>query len=132
MILYLFLLLIALPFIEIYVLIKAGTVFGAGWVILATIATAVIGGAILRWQGLQALNRLRSDMQSKQAPVEAVVDGVFLLIAVPFLVTPGFVTDAFGFLLLVPFVRHAIARAFLNKIKGSIERGETRIMFRKF
>lgn len=132
MILYLFLLLIALPFIEIYVLIKAGTVFGAGWVILATIATAVIGGAILRWQGLQAFNRLRSDMQQNQAPVEPVVDGVFLLIAVPFLVTPGFVTDTFGFLLLIPFVRHAIARAFLKKIKGSIERGETRIMFRRY
>ncbi|GGD14721.1 FxsA family protein [Aquisalinus flavus] len=132
MILYLFLLLIALPFIEIYILIKAGSVFGAGWVILATIATAVIGGAILRWQGLQALNRLRSDMQQQTSPVQPVVDGVFLLIAVPFLITPGFVTDTIGFLLLIPFVRHAIARAFLKKIKGSIDRGETRIMFRRF
>lgn len=132
MLFYILLALVVLPFAEIYVLIQAGTVFGAWWVILATIATAVIGGLILRIQGLNALNRLRQDLAGNSAPVEPVVDGVFLLIAAPFLMTPGFITDAIGFALLIPFVRHAIARAFLKRIRGSIERGESSIIFRRF
>ena len=57
---------------------------------------------------------------------------MFLLIAAPFLMTPGFITDTFGFLLLVPFVRHAIARTALRRIRASVERGDTRVMFRRF
>ena len=129
---YLLLILLVLPFAEIYVLLKAGGAFGAGWVILATIATAVIGSAVLRWQGLKALNQLRSDMAGGTSPVEPVVDGVFLIIAAPFLITPGFITDAIGFALLVPPFRHMIARHFLARIKRSIDRGETRVTFRRF
>ena len=124
--------LIILPIAEIYVLLQAGGVFGAWPVIAAVVATAVIGGVIIRWQGLQALHKLQSDMSGGSAPVEPVVDGVFLLVAAPFLMTPGFITDAFGFLLLVPPIRHAIARYFLKKIQLSVEEGRSSFTFRQF
>lgn len=132
MALILFLVLILLPIGEIYVLLKAGAAFGAWPVILATIGTAVLGTIIIRWQGFNAMRNLQRDMAEQKVPVEAAVDGVFLLIAAPFLMTPGFITDTFGFLLLVPPLRHMIARYFLGKIRRSVERGETRVTFMRF
>ncbi len=129
---FLFLLLIALPIAEMFVLLKAGGAFGVLPVIAAVVATALIGGAIIRLQGLQALHRLRESTRNGETPVKPVVDGFFLLIAAPFLMTPGFITDAFGFLLLVPPFRHAIAREALKRIRASIESGKTTFTFRQF
>ncbi len=129
---YIFLLLVALPIAEIYVLLQAGGVFGALPVIAAVVGTALLGGLIIRWQGLQALHQLREHSAQGSTPVQPVVDGVFLLVAAPFLMTPGFITDAFGFLLLVPAIRHAIARYFLQRIKKSMDEGKSTFIFRQF
>ncbi len=129
---YLVLLLIALPIAEIYVLLQAGGYFGAWPVIAAVVGTALLGGVIIRWQGLQALYQLRKHSTQGEVPVEPVIDGFFLLIAAPFLMTPGFITDAFGFLLLVPPLRHAVARAVLERIRKSIADGKTSFTFRQF
>ena len=124
---YLFLLLIALPFGEIYVLLKAGDAYGLWPVLAATIFTAALGSWIIRWQGMQALNQLRQDMTSAKVPVEPVADGVFLLICAPLLMTPGFITDAMGFLLLVPPVRHFFAKRFLAWLQSKIAKGDASI-----
>ena len=129
---YIFLLIVILPLAEIYVLLQAGSAFGALPVIAAVVGTAIIGGAIIRWQGLQALHKLRENTQAGTTPVEPVVDGVFLLVAAPFLMTPGFITDGIGFLLLVPPLRHMVARYFLSRIKKSIDAGNTTFTFRQF
>lgn len=113
------------PIAEIYVLLQAGSAFGAMPVIFACIATAIIGGAVLRWQGLAAIEKARRSVTGGQVPVEAVVDGVFLAIAAPFLMTPGFLTDAAGFLFLFPPFRHWAARRALAAIKRKIDDGET-------
>ena len=109
-----FLLLIALfiigPIAEIYVLLTAGGLFGVWPVVIACVATALIGGFILRIQGLAAIDAARRDLAEGRPPVEAAADGVFLIVAAPLLMTPGFLTDAAGFLLLVPPVRRLIAR----------------------
>ena len=128
----LLLLFIVLPIVEIYVLLTAGSMFGALPVIFGVVATAVIGSVIIRWQGLQALRNLQASMSEGTVPVEPVVDGVFLLIAAPFLMTPGFITDTFGFLLLVPPVRHAIAKIFLRHLRKNIDSGKTTFTFRQF
>lgn len=98
----------------------------------ACIATAVIGGVVLRLQGLAAVESARRDLTEGRAPVEAVADGVFLLLAAPLLMTPGFITDAVGFLLLVPPVRHAIARQVLTRLRSKVASGEARVHFREF
>lgn len=127
MILLIIALIVLAPLVELYILIKAGAAFGALPVIGACVATAVLGGLILRAQGLSALASARRDLDEGRAPVEAVVDGAFLVVAAPLLMTPGFVTDAVGFALLIPPLRHAIARAALRRIRRSVERGEARI-----
>ncbi|MEO0397916.1 MAG: FxsA family protein [Pseudomonadota bacterium] len=98
------------PIMEIYILITAGGAFGVLPVIGACLFTAVLGGVILRIQGIQALNAARQDISTGRAPAGPIADGVFLLLAAPFLMTPGFLTDAVGFSLLIPPFRRALAR----------------------
>ncbi len=115
------------PIAEIYVLLAAGSAFGVLPVVGACLATALIGGWIIRAQGLAALEKARLDLGAGRPPVAAALDGALLVVAAPFLMTPGFLTDALGFALLVPPVRRLIARAALREIKRRIDRGDATI-----
>lgn len=106
----LFLLFLLIPFIEIWVLIKVGVVIGAGWTILLVVATAVIGAALVRSQGLSTISRIQQELAAGGLPADELLQGVFLIVSGALLVTPGFFTDTIGFALLVPAVRRALAR----------------------
>ena len=105
----LILLFLAVPFIEIWLLIKVGVVIGAGWTIFLVVATAVIGAALVRAQGLSTFGRIQQEMAAGRLPAEEVLQGLFLLVSGALLVTPGFFTDAVGFALLIPPVRRFLA-----------------------
>ncbi|MEL6507686.1 MAG: FxsA family protein [Pseudomonadota bacterium] len=128
----LILLFLIMPIAEIYVLLSAGSQFGVLPVIMACLFTAVLGGILLRMQGVSALNKAQHSMRSGKVPVESAVDGVLLLVSAPFLMTPGFLTDAGGFLLLVPAVRRAIGRYALHRLKAKIDRGEAGVTINRF
>lgn len=119
------------PIAEIYVLLAAGSAFGVLPVIGACLATALIGGWVIRLQGLAALNSARNDLQKGAPPVSAAVDGALLVVAAPFLMTPGFITDAIGFSLLIPPVRRFAARIALREIKKRIDQGDATITIRR-
>ncbi len=104
--------LIGVPLIEIAVFIEIGGRVGL-WPTLAMIfATAAIGTALLRHQGLSVLAAARGSVERGELPVQALLDGVCLVIAGALLLTPGFVTDLAGALLLIPPLRHFLqARA---------------------
>jgi len=112
----LFILFIVMPFVEIALLIKLGDSLGFWWTIGIVVATAIIGSYVLQAQGAATLRRVTQSMTSGEAPIKPVVDGFFLVISGAFLLTPGVVTDAIGLLLLVPPVRHAIARWGLGRM----------------
>nr|MCH9765894.1 FxsA family protein [Alphaproteobacteria bacterium] len=103
---------IAVPLLEIALLIKAGDQFGFWPTITIIIFTAVLGTLMLRLQGMSVVNRASQALRACRLPVESVADGVFLLLAGAFLLTPGLVTDGVGLALLVPAVRQWIG----NKI----------------
>jgi len=113
------LLFIAVPLAEIVILIKLGEIIGIAATILLVISTAVIGVSLLKRQGLAALARARSSLDAGEIPVESVIDGVSLLIAGAFLLTPGLLTDTVGFSLLVPAFRFRLAHWIFDKIKNS-------------
>ena len=123
---------LVMPIAEIYVLLTAGSHFGVLPVVAACVFTAILGGFLLRLQGLSALNKARLSISEGKVPVESAVDGVLLIVSAPFLMTPGFITDAAGFLLLVPAVRRMIGRYVLQRIKRKIERGEARIHINRY
>lgn len=120
------------PIAEIYVLLTAANAIGVWPVILACIGTAVLGGFLLRLEGLAALRSAQADMTDGRVPVEAAVDAIFLVLAAPLLMTPGFITDTIGFLLLVPPLRHWIARQALKRLRRSIETGDTKVFIKRF
>lgn len=96
---------IAVPIIEIAVFIEVGGRIGLWNTIAVVIVTAMIGTWMLRAQGLKTLESARRNMERQVFPATELFDGVCLLVAGAMLLTPGFVTDAFGFLLFMPPVR---------------------------
>jgi len=107
------------PVVEIYVLIQVGQIIGALWTVLFVVLTAVIGVQLLRMQGISTLMRAQQRMQSGQLPAEEMIEGIGLVVAGAFLLTPGFVTDALGFLLLVPAFRRWIIGSFRQRLMAS-------------
>jgi UPF0716 protein FxsA len=101
---------VATPLIELYFMIQVGSVIGALPTIALSLLTAVIGGYLVREQGLSVAFRARELMNQGVAPAFEIFDGVLLLIAGFALLLPGFVTDLLGFLLLIPPVRHRLIR----------------------
>ncbi len=96
------------PLIELYVLIRVGASIGALSTILLCVLTAVLGGVIIRYQGLQLLWQARAQLAAGMPPMATTLHGAMLALAGLLLFVPGFVSDALGFLLLVPAVRRAI------------------------
>ncbi len=96
---------LAVPIIEIYLLIQVGQVIGAGWTIMLVVLTAVIGVWLLRIQGLSTLTRAQQKLQENELPAREILEGMGLLVAGALLLTPGFFTDGVGFFLLFPPTR---------------------------
>jgi UPF0716 protein FxsA len=105
---------IGVPILEIAMFIEVGGRIGLWSTIAIVILTAVIGTALLRFQGLATLFRASEALQAGQFPMTEVFDGLCLVVAGALLLTPGFFTDAVGFLLFVPPLRAAIRR-FLGR-----------------
>ncbi len=98
------------PFVELFVLIQVGQVLGAGPTILGLVLVSLVGAWLVKREGMGVLRRAREQIRVGQVPGQELVDGVLILFAGALLVTPGFLTDLFGILLLVPQVR-ALLRA---------------------
>lgn len=111
--------LIGVPLIEIAVFIEIGGRIGVGWTLALIVATALAGTALFRIQGLATLARARASLDRGELPVQAVLDGVCLIVAGALLLTPGFVTDAVGGLLLVPPVRRVLQVWVLRRLRES-------------
>lgn len=104
-----------IPLIEVVVFIQVGGQIGALWTILLTLATAVTGITLVKTQGVRTFYAAKSQLAQGEAPAMAVVEGILLLLAGVMLMIPGFVSDAMGALLLLPFAREACATTILEK-----------------
>lgn len=109
------LLFIAIPLIEIYFMIELGSVLGAGFTVFMVVLTAIIGAALVRFQGFTTLARAQREMAQSRMPAVEVLEGAILLLAGAMLLVPGFFTDALGFLMLIPPLRQWLVRRFLAK-----------------
>lgn len=97
-----------IPFLEIMVFMSVGGTVGFWNTLLLALLTAMIGGFLVKKQGLETLEALRRTAQSGTIPLNEIFDGICLIIAGATLITPGFVTDTIGFLLLLPPIRAGI------------------------
>jgi UPF0716 protein FxsA len=116
--------------VEIYVLIKVGSVLGAGYTIILVIFTAIVGAYLARSEGAQAMLRVRANMDQGIMPGDDILDALLILVAGLVLLTPGFVTDFFGLLLLFKPSRHVIRRYVREKLEDWIRNRD--IHYRRF
>jgi len=116
---FLLLLFILVPLAEVGVFIQVGGLIGLWPTLALTVLTAIIGSICIRWQGLRLVGQARAQLQAGEAPVFEVVSGVCLVVAGALLLTPGFVTDTAGFLLLLPPVRRLLFdRVLAARLRG--------------
>jgi len=112
---FLLLLFLLVPLIEIYFLIQVGEVIGAAWTVFAVVATAVIGASLLRVQGASTLLRAQTSMQQGGLPALEMMEGIALAASGILLLTPGFFTDALGFILLLPPFRQFLIKKLFKQ-----------------
>ena len=110
---------IAVPLIEIGLFIKVGGVIGLWPTLLIILLTALAGTWLVRSQGAQTIQNLQGSFQSMKNPTEPLVHGAMILLAGALLLTPGFFTDALGFLLLFPPFRVFVMKNIKSKLKAS-------------
>ena len=110
---------IVVPALEIYVFIKVGNVFGAVSTILLIISTAVIGVYFAKLEGLNTLRSGLKNVYNKKSPVNEILSGASIAFGATLLIIPGFITDVFGFLLIIPFTRNFLVNLIVkqNNIK---------------
>ena len=104
------------PIVEMYLLIEVGGQIGGLPTIGLVMLTAVIGVALLKRQGLATLTRGMGRMQRGEVPIGEMAEGILLAVAGALLLTPGFVTDGIGFVLLWPPTRVIVARWLLSRV----------------
>jgi UPF0716 protein FxsA len=126
MFLRLLLLFTLVPLLELYLLVKLGTVIGVGSTVMIVIATGILGASLARWQGLGVLRRLSEDLERGRLPADALIDGLMIFIAGAVLLTPGLITDALGFFLLLPAGRAVVKKTVVERFRkraGTSESG---------
>ncbi|QFT90160.1 phage T7 F exclusion suppressor FxsA [Bacillus sp. THAF10] len=127
----LLLLIIVIPALEIWVLITAGKLIGTIPTVLLIILTGIVGAWLAKQQGLFALKSAQQKMNSGQMPGEVIIDGLCILVGGVLLLTPGFITDAIGFALLLPGTRNLIKPSILRAIRNRIDRGQFIVINRR-
>jgi len=114
------LLFVFLPMVELYLLIMLGSRIGAMPTIGLIVLTGIIGATLARQQGLSVLMKIQREMAAGKPPTQKLVEGALIVVGGIVLLTPGIITDIFGFSLLMPPVRQALCRsltqAFTKKV----------------
>lgn len=93
---------------------------GLAWALALALATAIIGSYLVRRAGLSVLGRIRHKLNQAQLPGRELSDGAAILVSGAFLISPGFITDTLGFLLLLPPTRDLIYRVVSKRLSSRV------------
>jgi UPF0716 protein FxsA len=116
------LLFIFLPMVELYLLIMLGSRIGAMPTIGLIVFTGLLGASLARQQGLSVLSRIQKEMASGKPPTQELVEGALVVVGGIVLLTPGIITDIFGFSLLLPSIRKALCRTLTKSFTKKVGR----------
>ena len=116
---------IGVPLVEIWVLIQVGQVIGPWWTILLLILDSLLGTWLIRREGGKAWQGLRVALDSGRMPARELADGALILVGGTLMLTPGFVTDAVGILLILPLTRPVARRLLTQVVTRRLLAGQT-------
>ena len=121
------LLFLIVPLAELYVILKVGDTIGIGWTVLLLVADSLLGSFLLRSQGRAVWRRFNEILAQGRVPHREVIDGVLVIFGGAFLITPGFLTDIVGIVLLLPPTRAIVRRMLARRMgRGVVAGGRTR------
>src|SRR5262245_51296529 len=120
------LLFIVVPIAELAVIIQVGGLIGVWWTIALLIADSILGSVLLRTQGRSAWMRFNAAVQSARIPAREVLDGALVITGGVLLLTPGFITDIFGIVLLIPPTRALVRRIVARRLERRMISAATR------
>jgi len=120
MLLRLFLLFTLVPAVELTILIEIGKRIGAGSTIALLILSGILGAVLAKHEGLRTLRHIQDDLAAGRMPTERLIDGLLILLAGALLITPGVLTDAVGFLLLIPPVRRLVRNHLKKRFQAKV------------
>jgi len=110
------------PLVELFLLVKIGESIGLGATVAIVVTTGVVGAWLTRIEGLRVIRQVRDELGQGRVPTDRLLDGLLILLAGAVLLTPGLLTDAIGFFLLVPpgrrLVRRYLARVIARRLGG--------------
>ncbi len=118
---------VIIPILEIYIIIKIGSYIGAGWTIFLVIGTAFLGAYLAKMQGAHTMMKMRANMQQGIPPTNDILDAFLIFAAGLVFLTPGFLTDLLGVLVLLPITRQPIKFWLLKKIDQWMRQGNVHI-----
>lgn len=121
MLLQLIILFTLIPLIELIVLLRVGRYIGILNTISIVLLTGITGAFLARSQGLKVIKRIQDDLNMGIVPADKLIDGVMILAGGLLLLTPGFITDFAGFMILIPYSRELIKKWIKRKIKVKFE-----------
>jgi UPF0716 protein FxsA len=121
MMLPLVLLFIVAPIAELAVIIQVGQEIGALWTVAILIADSILGAVLLRSQGRAAWRRFNEAVRTGHVPAREVADGALLIFGGALLLTPGFLTDILGMVLLIPPTRALVRRVLVRRLGRRVE-----------
>ncbi len=123
----LLLLFVGLPLIELALLIKLGQLWGVWPTIGLVVITGIVGASLARIQGFLVYTRIQNELAQGRMPAEELIDGLLILVGGVVLLTPGILTDLFGFAMLLPLTRLFFKRWLRRRFDSMVQQGETRI-----
>jgi UPF0716 protein FxsA len=115
------------PMVELFLLIEIGKAIGTLEVIGLTIVSGIAGAALAKSQGLSVLRKIQKEMAEGRIPAANLINGLMILIGGILLLTPGVLTDAIGFLFLIPWTRVLMKRLLMKWIIYKIQKGQVHI-----
>jgi UPF0716 protein FxsA len=121
---------IAIPVVELYILIEVGKKIGSLTTIGIIILTGILGTYLIKSQGFMILRKIQNDLNEGIMPGDSLIQGAIILLGGVLLLTPGFITDITGFIFLIPAGRKIVKKYLWKWLKGKIK--EDNIYFREF
>ena len=111
---------LVVPIVELAVIIQVGRAIGVLDTIAVLVVISLVGAWLVRHEGMGVLRRMQQQTAAGQVPGTELIDGLLILVGGALMLTPGFVTDAFGLCLLLPPVRAALRAVVARRLRGRV------------
>jgi UPF0716 protein FxsA len=118
---------VLVPAVELALLIEVGSRIGTIATLGLIVLTGIVGASLARWQGFQVFRKVQTEVAGGRLPAGSLVDGLIILIAGALLITPGILTDAVGFLFLVPGFRTFVKRQLWRRFERAVRQQQVHI-----